>query len=46
MGKRKTNQIMIIAICLLIAILAGVLQIKNWKKAEPFQLEQLFSTED
>lgn len=46
MGKRKTNQIIIIVVCLLVAILAGVLQVKNWKEAEPFQLEQLFSTED
>lgn len=46
MGKRKTNQIILIVVCMLIAILACVLQVKNWKEAEPFQFEQLFGVED
>ena len=36
---------MMIAVFLLIAILACILQVKNWKKAEPIRVGQIFSTE-
>lgn len=45
MNKRKANQVMMIAVFLLIAILACILQVKNWKKAEPISVEQIFTTE-
>lgn len=43
MKNKRTRQIITIAVCLLIAILGGILQVKNLKEAEPISIEQIFS---
>ncbi len=43
MRNRKTSQIIVIVVCLLIAVFAGIVQAGNLKKAEPFSLESFFS---
>lgn len=43
MKNKRTQQVITIVICLLIAILGGILQVKNLKEAEPISIHQFFS---
>lgn len=45
MKNKRTRQIMIIAICIVIAVLGGILQIRNLQNAEPVTFSDFFSEE-